>query len=134
MATTTKTPIAVVATMLLLGVVSCQKSSGSTSKGAAASDAKVASIVFIDKKEACDCTRKRADDAYSSLEAALGKAPAIPVERIYIDTEKERAAPYLEMQAVMVIPGIYMLDDKGGLVAMLQGEQSTEKLSAALGK
>jgi hypothetical protein len=132
MATTKLTVLVAAATLLLVGAVSCQKSSAKKA-GAAASGVKVESIVFIDKKNACDCTRKRADDSFASLERALGGAK-IPVERIYIDTEKERAAPYLDMQAVMVIPGIYLLDGKGGLVAMLQGEQSADKLSAALGK
>ncbi len=121
------------ATLLLAAGAACQKSSAG-SAGVAASDAKVASVVFIDKQDACDCTRKRADDSYASLESALGAGASIPVDRIYIDSDKERAAPYLEMQAVMVIPGIYFLDGKGGLVAMLQGEQTADNLSAALGK
>ncbi len=120
--------------LAVLGCASCQKSAGESKKAAAAaSDAKVSRIVFIDKKDACDCTRKRADDSWDSLAKALGDGSTIPVERIYIDTEKERAAPYLDMEKVMVIPGIYFLDDKGGLVAMLQGEQTESKLAARLG-
>jgi hypothetical protein len=119
--------------LAVLGSASCQKSAGHSAK-AAASDAKVARVVFIDKQDACDCTRKRADDSWDSLSQALGKGTTIPVERIYIDTEKERAAPYLEMQKLMVIPGIYFLDESDNLVAMLQGEQTADKLAAKLGK
>ena len=136
MTTTRKWTIAATASaLLLLGVVSCKKSSGSSaSTGDTASRAKVTRVVFIDKKNACDCTRKRADDSWANLAEAVGEGASIPVERIYIDTEKDRAAPFLELQNVMVIPGIYFLDEKGNLVAMLQGEQSASKLSSTLGK
>lgn len=129
--TATIMTLATLGAALVIANSSCNRSSAGP---AAASDAEVTTVVFIDKQKACDCTRKRADDAFANLEAALGTPPKIPVERIYIDTEKERAAPYLEMHNVMVVPGIYFLDAKGELVAMLQGEQSTEQLSAALGK
>jgi len=119
--------------LAVLGCASCQKSAGS-SASAAASDAKVTRIVFIDKKDACDCTRKRADDSWASLAEALGDGAKIPVERIYIDTEEDRAAPFLALQKLMVIPGIYFLDDNGNLVAMLQGEQTASKLASALGR
>jgi hypothetical protein len=119
--------------LALLGCASCQKSEGK-SASAAASNAKVASIVFIDKEDACDCTRKRADDSWDNLAKAIADGATIPVQRIYIDTEKDRAAQYLEMKELMVIPGIYFLDEKGDLVAMLQGEQTTAKLAATLGR
>ncbi len=119
--------------LALFGFASCQKSAGK-SASAATSDAEVASIVFIDKEDACDCTRKRADDSWDNLAKAIADGATIPIQRIYIDTEKDLAAPYLEMQELMVIPGIYFLDEKGDLVAMLQGEQTSAKLAAALGR
>lgn len=123
--------------LLLLGVASCRNNSGDSATSGAeptASHAKVARIVFIDKENACDCTRKRADDSWASLEEALGDQPSIPVERIYIDTEEERAAPFQELRPLMVIPGIYFLGEDGSLLEMLQGEVKADKMRAIVNR
>ena len=55
----------------------------------------------------------------------------IPVERIYIDTEPEKVAPYKEMRAFMVISAVYLLDAPGALIDRLQGEMTAERFAKA---
>jgi hypothetical protein len=92
----------------------------------------VAKIVFVDKKDACECTRERADGSWAALQSALGGREDIPVERIYADTEPEKVAPYKEMRSFMVIPAIYVLDASGALLDRLQGEITSERFAKAL--
>ncbi len=93
---------------------------------------KVTKIVFVGQKEACDCTRKRVDDSDAALQAALKGLDSIGVERLNLDVDKDKLAPYRAMRAIMVAPAVYLLDDKGALVDMLQGEITTEQFQAAL--
>lgn len=60
-------------------------STTAASSGAAevATTPTVAKIVFIDKENACHCTKKR----------AAGTPATLPVERIHIDTEAAKARP-----------------------------------------
>lgn len=96
--------------------------------------AAVAKIVFVGKKEACDCTRKRVKDSFAALQGALGGQAGIAIERLQIDADKEKVAPYRKLRALMVLPGIYLLDAKGALVEMLQGEVTEAQLKKALGR
>jgi len=94
--------------------------------------AKVASIVFVGLKDACQCTRDRIDASWAALEAALSGRPAVPVERIQEDVDTARADEYAKLKPVIVVPGIYFLDEKGGLVELLQGEVKAEQITAVL--
>lgn len=93
---------------------------------------RVASIVFVGQKDACQCTRDRIDASWAALETALGRQPAVPVERIQEDVDTARAEEYAKLKPVIVVPGIYFLDEKGGLVELLQGEVKAEQVSAVL--
>lgn len=99
-----------------------------------ATQAAIAKIVFVGKKEACDCTRKRVKDSFAALQGALGGQAGIAIERLQIDADKEKVAPYRKLRALMVLPGIYLLDAKGALVEMLQGEVTEAQLKKALGR
>lgn len=89
-------------------------------------------IVFLDKQEACACTRERVDKSWAELQKALGEGNSMPVERIFVDTQHEVAQKYEKMSPVMVLPGVYLLDDKGQLVELLQGELSEDAIAAKL--
>lgn len=89
---------------------------------------KVARIVFLGQKEACECTRKRIDSTWESLNAALKGGPKIPVERIQVDVEEKKTARYIGMRALMVMPGIYFLSKKDTLIEMLQGEVREDQI------
>jgi hypothetical protein len=91
----------------------------------------VARIVFVDKENCCACTRRATDASWSALQEALGGA-SIPIERIHMDTQADQAGPYLEMQAMMAVPGIYFLDASGGFINMLQGEVAAGAIRAIL--
>jgi hypothetical protein len=83
---------------------------------------KVAQIVFVGQKEACECTRKRIDSSWDELQKVAVNYPHLPVQRLHLDTEASKVAPYLEMRSLIVAPGVYFLDETNGLIEMLQGE------------
>jgi len=107
---------------------------GATDKGSAAQvvKTKVAKIVFVGKQDACDCTRGRVDDSFAALETALAGRGNIPVERIRVDIDEDKVAPYAQKRAIMVLPAIYLLDESGELVQVLQGEVTAAQLDALL--
>ena len=93
---------------------------------------RVARIVFIGKQNACDCARVRVDDSFAALQTALGGREDIPVERLRVDVDQPRVAPYREMRAIMVLPAVYLLDGAGELIEMLQGEVTMEQFRSAI--
>jgi hypothetical protein len=104
------------------------------SGGAASSPAgAVTQIVFVDKQQCCACTQKRIDASWAALTEVLGSPPSIAVERIHMDSEAKRAAPYLARAKLMVPPGLYFLDAEGDLVKLLQGKVTPEQVTDVLG-
>jgi hypothetical protein len=97
-----------------------------------AATASVASVVFVGKENACQCTRKAIDASWKALEAALGPHNRIAVEQVKVDTESDRVAPYRAKRAFMALPAMYFFDAAGGLVEMLQGEVTEEQVRAVL--
>ncbi len=93
----------------------------------------VARIVFVDQEQACECTRNRIDGSWTALQAALGEGSAIQVERIHRDTQEERAEEYRMLRPMVTVPGIYLLDENGAIVELLQGAVTEEQFRAALG-
>jgi hypothetical protein len=116
--------------------VACERATADSvpAPGSASSVAatKVARIVFIDKAEACECTKNRIDGSWTALQAALGTPAGIPVERIHMDTEAVRAEQYTTYKPLMVPPGIYFLGVGDSVTEMLQGEVSQEQIAAVL--
>lgn len=98
----------------------------------AAAQATVAKVVFIDQEKACDCTRARIDGSWAELQKVLEGGPQVPVVRIHGDSEEELAKPYLDMRPLLVAPGLYFIDAKGGLIEMLQGEVTESQITAFL--
>ena len=92
-------------------------------------EGKVTRIVFLDLEDCCECTRNRIDTSWNALQAALSGEPgAPPVQRIHMDSQNDRAAPYQEIKPVMVAPALYFLDGGGRLVSFLQGEVTEEQV------
>jgi uncharacterized lipoprotein NlpE involved in copper resistance len=91
----------------------------------------VAQIVFIGKENACQCTRAAIDASWAALQQALAGAN-IPIEKLAIDTQVDRVAPYREMQAVFALPAIYFLDASGAFINQLQGEVTAAAIRAIL--
>jgi hypothetical protein len=107
--------------------------SASTAATTKPAQATVTKVVFVGKQDACDCTRKRVDDSLAALQTALGDRQDIAVERLQEDIDQARVTRYQQMGAIMVLPGIYLLDGSGAPVEMLQGEVTVEQLRRALG-
>jgi hypothetical protein len=98
------------------------------------SKGKLTKVVFVGKEHACDCTRKSIEAGWAALQQALGTPPKLPVERLQIDTQPDRVAPYRSQKAMMALPAIYFVDGKDAVVELLQGEVSAAQIAAVLGK
>lgn len=94
----------------------------------------VARVVFLDQEKSCPCSKKRIDDGWSRLQAALDYKDGVPIERIHVDTEADRSRPYTTMRQAMVAPAIYFLDRDGALLDMVQGDVTEEVLRQQLGR
>ena len=129
--------LALVATVLVVGCNSPGQAApapgGSSTASAAQTTGAVARIVFVGQHEACDCTKNRIATTWKALETALADRKDLPVERLELDVDAAKVDPYEQLQALMTAPGLYLLDDNGKLVKMLQGELTVAQISRALG-
>lgn len=110
------------------------QASAQTQAAASPAAAKVTRVVFVGKQNACDCTRRTVDAGWAALQKALGTPAKLPVERLQIDTEGEKVAPYRKQRPMMALPAIYFVDGKNVVLELLQGEVSEAQIAAALGK
>ena len=99
----------------------------------AAASPRVSRVVFVGKENACDCTRKTITTTWEALQKALGTPSSIPVTQVQVDTEEEKARPYMTMRPIMALPAIYFLDATGKLVDVTQGEVTPEQIKVAMG-
>lgn len=126
---------------LVTGLLSCKREAQTSGSVAPASPAKkapagvkVTRIVFVDKEQCCDCTRKRIDASWKALTDVLGYPPAgVDVERIHMDSQADKAEPYKKQRPIMVPPALYFFDEQGKLVEVLQGEVKSEQIKKLLG-
>jgi hypothetical protein len=91
-------------------------------------------IVFVGKEHACDCTRKSVEAGWAALQKALGTPAKLPVERLQVDTQGDKVAPYRQQKPMMALPAIYFVDGKDTVLELLQGEVSEAEIAAALTK
>jgi glutathione S-transferase len=101
-------------------------------KSPLSAQSKVARIVFIDQEKACECTMNKIQASWTALQAALGPNSSLDVERIHRDTQEEQAEEYRLLRPMVTVPGIYLLDDSGAIVELLQGEVTQEQVRNAL--
>lgn len=104
----------------------------STAHAEAQTSATFSRIVFVDKENACACTRERADQSWQALQTALSTGGKIPVERIYLDSQAAKAEVYTNAKTLMVVPGIYFVDANDKVIDLLQGEVSVTQLDQKL--
>jgi len=95
---------------------------------------KVVRVVFVGKEHACDCTRRSIEASWAALQRALGTPPKLPVERLNLDTQTDKVAPYRRQKAFTALPAIYFIDAKGSVAELLQGEVTRAQIDAALAK
>lgn len=131
---------------LVLPLISCSRSDTGTSSTdvdtpavaspeAGATDGsrgparKITKIVFVDMKNACECTRMRCDEGWAALEGALETLPARPeVQRLYIDTEEHLVEPFRARRPIVATPALYFLHGDGSIADLLQGEVKEETI------
>ena len=89
---------------------------------------KVARVVFVGQKQACECTRNRIETTWNALRDVLKAKPKLTVRRIQCDVDVEEMENMAKLKPLMVAPGIYFIDKQEGLVALLQGEVSKEQI------
>lgn len=111
-----------------------QAASASEPVSTAATGSTIARVVFVGKQNACDCTRRRVEASWAALQQALGTPAKLPVERLQIDVDGAKVAPYTKQNAVMALPAIYFVDGEARVVKLLQGEVTDTQIAAALGR
>ena len=132
----------VIALSALVVMASCGRTPEGSGAGSApapsegapgtSASASVARIVFVDQEQACDCTAARIEGSWTALQAALGQGSEVPVERIHRDTQEQEADQYRLLRPMVTVPGIYLLDEGGAVMELLQGEVTEEQLRQAL--
>lgn len=123
------------------GFAGCERSRAATTPPSAAVKAaepapavKVAKVIFVGKEHACDCTRKTVDAGWAALQTALGTPPKLPVERLQVDTQGDKVEPYRQQKPMMALPAIYLVDAKGAVVELLQGEVTPEQIGGVINR
>jgi hypothetical protein len=125
---------------LMAGLMACKSESAPQAKPVVTQAAappvagRPTKVVFMDKENACACTRKRTDATWAALQSALGTPSKLPVERLHVDTQAEQAVPYTSAKPLMVPPGIYFVDGQQKVVELLQGEVSAAEVTAVLAR
>ncbi len=89
-------------------------------------------IVFVGKKDACDCTRTQIDSTWKALQSVLEGGPAIAVKRLQVDVDVEEANRYHAMRPLVALPGLYFFDGKNQLTRLLQGELRVDEIAEIL--
>lgn len=120
-------------TQVCSGGSDCPDAGADKKPSGEAPQGKVGRIVFLDKENCCDCTRTRQNASWSALQEALSAAPSKPLlDVIHVDSQADQAAVYLDLEPVMVTPGLYFFDHKENLLEMVQGEVSREQIEKIL--
>jgi hypothetical protein len=109
-----------------------QSSAPAATATKAAPAKKLTKIVFVDKEHACDCTRKAVDAGWTALQKALGSQKQLPIERMHVDTEAAKVAPYRSQKAIMAMPAIYFVGAQDVVLDLLQGEVTEAQIQPVL--
>jgi hypothetical protein len=88
----------------------------------------VAKIVFVGKGEACACTKKRIAGSWKTLGEVNAGAKKLPVEKLQLDTDKDKVAVYRKQKALITLPGVYLVDAQGKVLTLFQGQLEAEQL------
>ena len=114
------------------GVGGCRRSGAPAGAMKKKAGEKVAKIVFVGKKEACDCTKKRVKGTWDAMQFALKKHASVKVERIAIDIDKGKVDKLRGKRRFVTLPALYFFNPQGKLVAMLEGELKPDQIAEAL--
>jgi hypothetical protein len=113
----------------------CHRTQAQTSAPATTTPApakRLTKIVFVDKEHACDCTRKAVEAGWTALQKALGTPSKVSVERMHVDTEAAKVAPYRTQKPIMAMPAIYFVGAQNVVLDLLQGEVTEAQIQPIL--
>lgn len=117
---------------LLVGASACRRSGAPAGAMKKKAGEKVGKIVFVGKKNACDCTAKRVKESWEALQFALKKHSDVKVERIAMDVDKAKVNSLRGKRRFMTLPALYFFNPEGKLVAMLEGELKPDQIAGAI--
>ena len=95
-----------------------------------AAKGRVVRIVFIGKKQACDCTRKAIESGRKALQAALGNKSRSRLLELAIDVDREKVDALRKKRAFTGLPAIYFFDAAGEVKELLQGDITEAQIRA----
>lgn len=113
-------------------LIGCGREQPAAPASSAAPQSSVAMILFVGQEQACACTRARIDTGWAALEQARRATPNVPVERLQADTDEEKVEAYRRQKPMLTAPAVYLVDAKGVVLDMLQGELTAAQVSSAL--
>ncbi|MFH2006239.1 MAG: hypothetical protein ABI333_06610 [bacterium] len=93
---------------------------------------RVASLVFVGKKDACDCTKERVKKGWEKLQSVLKKYTHVKVERLQTDVHRKRVRTLKDQRRFLTLPAVYFFNGKGDIVGMLHGELNPDELVTML--
>ncbi len=115
--------------LMVVGVVGCRRSGAPAGAMKKKPGEKVSKIIFVGRKDACECTANRVKETWNALQFALKEHKAVKVERLSMDVERDRVAKLKKQRRFMVVPALYFFNPAGKLVAMLEGELKPNQIS-----
>ncbi len=124
--------VASMAAGLLVGASACRRSGAPAGAMKKKPGEKVGKIVFVGKKHACDCTKRRVNESWEALQFALKKHGGVKVERIAIDVDRQKVKSLRGKRRFMTLPALYFFSPEGKLVAMLEGELQPAQIAEAI--
>ncbi len=124
--------VATIAAGILVGAGACRRSGAPAGAMKKKPGEKVGKIVFVGKKNACDCTKRRVNESWDALQFALKKHASVKVERIAMDVDRAKVKELRGKRRFMTLPAIYFFNPQDELVAMLEGELQPDQIAEAL--
>ena len=110
------------------------KENAAANKVAAASDkknvgvvkagaSKLANLVFIGKKKACECTKTRCQDGLVAVQGALKEAGVdVPIIELFTDVDGPAVEKYRSQKPFVMVPAVYLCNAEGVMLEMVQGD------------
>jgi hypothetical protein len=132
MRNTLRTTLPALLLFSLLALPGCKRNATPAGPMKKKAGVRVASLVFVGKKDACDCTKTRVKKGWDKLQGVLKKFAHVKVERIQTDVNRKRVRTLKDKRRFLTLPAVYFLDGKGKIVGMLHGELDKDELVTML--
>lgn len=92
----------------------------------------VSKIIFVDKQNACKCTRAKTENAWNLLNESIKNNKSISLEKVFGDVEPQKIEPFKAQQSFFAYPAIYFLDSQNKVIKLLQGEIDEQSVKAVI--